>query len=205
MGPFGAEARFPDDLADEFFRCGRVHETRLPRTEQPRHLCLVDVLMHTLGVVGLEEIDELIPRVVDKRPDRGQVGQHDHITVVDVQPQLRRLDTRGPRTRSSPEPALCDVIGRSVPPCNHSRRRHQRLHHRLRAGECLRVRCSALHAPEPGQAQKHLVVPPVASGLRGEALVQQLDLAMRDVRRERKVDRRAPEITIPLRDLIRQV
>ena len=132
-------------------------------------------------------------------------------SVVEALPQAAEPERRGRRRRSSfrvasdAETSSSERI--SLVCCNgrcHCRRHQSAAEHGLRAGECLRVRRPALHATEPGQAQKDLVVPPVAPGLRREALVQQLDLAVRHVGGERNVDRRAPEITVPLRDLVRQ-
>ena len=42
-------------------------------------------------------------------------------------------------------------------------------------------------------------------GLRGEALVQQLDLPARDAVRQRDIDPRAAHVAIPLRDLVGEV
>src|SRR6516162_11651009 len=76
--------------------------------------------------------------------------------------------------------------------------------YRLRAAECLGVRSPALHATQARHPQKYFTVPPVTIALGGEALVQQFDLAPGDVGRQREVDRGAAEVTVPLRDLVRE-
>src|SRR5205085_10918559 len=63
---------------------------------------------------------------------------------------------------------------------------------------------TALHAPDPRQAPKCLVVEPLFGTLTAKVSHQQLDLARERRGGNRHVDIRLPDIAIPLRDLIFQ-
>ena len=78
-------------------------------------------------------------------------------------------------------------------------------HQRLGAFKGLCVGRPAFHTPQSGQPKKHLIVPPVSTTLGREALVQELDLMVRRLRRERDVDGWTAQISIPLRDLVSQI
>ena len=51
-----------------FLDCLRVDEAGLPDAEDLRHLGRVDVLVHVLRVVRLEQLGELLAGVVDEIP-----------------------------------------------------------------------------------------------------------------------------------------
>src|SRR6476660_8632600 len=70
--------------------------------------------------------------------------------------------------------------------------------------EALGVFHPAFDATQTHQAQKRLAVPPVAPSLGREALLQQSDLAGRDLFAERDVVAHSAEVTVPLRDLVMQ-
>ena len=53
-----------------------------------RHLGRVDVLVHVLRVVRLEQLGELLAGVVDEVAERLQAGQDDQVPGVQLLPQL---------------------------------------------------------------------------------------------------------------------
>jgi hypothetical protein len=88
MGLLGRESRFLDDRADELLGPLRVDEARLPHAEDLRHLGRLDVLVHELGVVRLEQLGELFARVLDEIGERLQAGEDDHVPGEQLLPQL---------------------------------------------------------------------------------------------------------------------
>src|SRR5690606_13940924 len=76
--------------------------------------------------------------------------------------------------------------------------------YRLVARERLRVPVARLHAPQPGEAEKDLVVPPVAVLLGRVAGVQLLHLAPGGGVVQGQVDIWPGQVTVPLGDLVVQ-
>jgi hypothetical protein len=61
---------------------------RLPCAKDVRHLHRVDVLVHELQVVRLEQLGELLARVVDEIGERLQAGEDDQVPGLELRPQL---------------------------------------------------------------------------------------------------------------------
>src|SRR5690242_15973518 len=152
------------------------------------------MLVRVFRVVRPEQVGELRTGVLDKVADGLQAGEDNKIPRVKHFPEAPRgavrvdEDGHGRFTlRSLDIPGICRRRGTAAG--NHTETGRCKFNillycnlaysatkRKFAAVERLCVSGPALHAAEPGQAEKNLVIPPVAGPLRRKALMQQLHL-----------------------------